>query len=194
MRWISPLVSVAVTIVAAAGGFFLLPLAVLASIAGDLVSLFSILAGLVVSTMLITATIFTPAGMGVARVAAIAESLNRFQRQTAGLFVIYVLAALVPLSCKALASDEFKVTLASWPHAQFWLPAAAAGCVGLALARTMQTIRGIIGIQILRHKLLLEDAEEREARVRQAAADAISFTPDRANVPYGKKISFPGGR
>ncbi len=168
---------------AGATGWFCLDL----SAAGDkLIAIFSILAGLLVQAMLVTATIAERGVITSKVMRELHRHLARQQRQWAVLFGLYLVAALIPVL----------MSLAHGTGADMLGPNIRVGSITLAffatlaLVRTIGVISGIQSLQRVRHALLINEIEENEKRGREMEANAVRMTRPIPDVPYNRKISI----
>lgn len=157
------------------------------SAAGDkLIAIFSILAGLLVQAMLVTATIAERGVITSKVMRDLNGHLARQQRQWALLFGLYLVAALIPV-LMSLAHDTGADMLG--PNIRVG-SITLAFFATLALVRTIGVIRGIQSLQRVRHALLINEIEENEKRGRETEANAVRMTRPIPDVPYNRKISI----
>ncbi len=185
-----------------AGGIViaLVPMADLASASSDLITMFTILAGLLAQMIALTAVIFEPGPrLSAEAVRNIGRSVRGLQTLNIGLFLIYMLALLAFVVIKTMQSHQGILVSEIWPSRKFW-PAMSVGTllqfivgsvVTLAIIRTFRTLFEIRTLQDLRLQEQAKDADMRDRANRERAAERLHPVPDQGGAAYGEYTGLP---
>ncbi len=180
----------------------MLPMADLASVLGDLITIFTILAALLAQMIALTAVIFEPGRrMSAESVREVGSSVRKLQTLNIGLFVIYILALGLFVMMKAMQAHhgviEFEmfsaVSRLGWHSLRFgtFMQFVAGAIVSLAIIRTFRTLFAIRTLQDLRIEAQAKDAEARDRLNRDAAAERLRPVPDQGGAAYGEFTHLP---
>lgn len=203
MRHISltSLANILIPTAAAAGGWLYFPFDQFKNLSGDLLVLFSILAGLLAQVMVFTGTVVTPERLSPARIERLEEVFEQQQFQWKLLFIVFLIVVAVLVIIKVIPTPP-----APPPQHIDWIQrgytAFSAWWIVHAVLRSLLVPEAVIRLQRIRFKVLREEAEMREreeaehdCKIREQAAQAIAFRPRGVDPNHGqiRDISSLGG-
>lgn len=188
----------------------MIPMADLKPALSDLITIFTILAGLLAQMIALTAVIFEPTvRMSAESVREVGKSVRGLQTLNIGLFVIYIAALVIFVAIKALQSHPgivaFYVLIpyaplsgVGWTGLTFGTTARfiAGFLIALAIFRTFRTLFAIRDLQDLRLNAQARDAELRDRQQREHDAERLRPVPDQGGAGYGEYTQLPrnGGK
>ena len=161
----------------------------LREVIGDTIAVFAILAAFLIQVMLLLATAFSGGGLSSDRIAQVAQRLGAEQRRASWVFFAYLVLIAAAITMKATMPEK--------PDgAAIWLLVALHGMTGIGGAAaaygtigTVSFVRSLRAVQELRHRLIIEEAEAREAAKRRELLENVSFVaPSIPASNYGKRF------
>lgn len=173
------------TIAAGAFGAWMGPVPVRETI-GDTIAVFAILAAFLIQVMLLLVTAFSPGNLGADRIRQVTEALSKQQRRASWVFLAYLVAIVSAVVAKAAMPTTAGAVAPIWLHG---LTGIGFMCATFGLLGTLMFVRSLRAIQTLRHRLMIEEAEMREAAARREAFDSVAFLPTASpsSSAFGKK-------
>lgn len=178
------LASLMVVLAAGAFGLWIGP-APLRDVVGDTIAVFAILAAFLIQVMLLLVTAFNPGNLSADRVRQITEALSTQQRQASYVFLGYLTAIVAGVVLKA-TTPAAADSVIWWPlHG---ISAALLASASFGLVGTVRFVQALRSIQTMRQKLLVDEAEAREAAARKAATDNVAFLSAPPPASYGRRF------
>jgi hypothetical protein len=157
----------------------------LRDVIGDTIAVFAILAAFLIQVMLLLVTAFNPGSLSADRVRQISDALAAQQRQASYVFFGYLTAIVSGVILKATTPGVPAAAIEWWLNGISALVLASAT---FGLFGTVRFVGALRSIQTMRQKLLINEAEEREAAQRKAEAGNIAFLGVPPPVSYGKRF------
>ena len=162
----------------------------LREVIGDTIAVFAILAAFLIQVMLLLVTAFSPGNLSAERIRQVTEALTAEQRRASLVFVAFLVAigaAVVGKAAGGASADE----VATWLRvALHGLAGVMVAAVTYGLIGSVMFVQSLRAVQELRHRLMIEEAEAREAAQRKQLLDNVAYIAPGAapTSSYGKKF------
>jgi hypothetical protein len=174
-----------------AGGGALAP-ATLSRIAPEMITALAVLSAFLIQLMFLLATALHPGRLKAVQIEQVARRLEHDQRHVTIVFGANVLAIILLLVVSAThivdgtaLSQALLDDLAAGNRALAGLAGIACSYCALGTWRIMSALHSL---QLLRHEILIREAQEREAEARNAIADRVAYVPPPPDASsYGRR-------
>lgn len=172
-----------VAALAFAGGAWFVPLPKLESVAAEAIAALALMAALLAPYMLMLATGLQREGLSAGELRTVAGILETLLRSSISLLITYLITMMLFVGIKVSSSS---VLAALHPLIQMVCAALLCSLSCLALARTVRIAFALVGLQQMRHQLLIAAQDHAEAERRRVLGQQLTVAPPGPNArPYG---------